>query len=192
MARVHQGEGVGGGGMSRDIVVTVPAKLWFNWLCEGDLPGDPEEEKGTWDFYTSRAPTNWQMGQRVYVVAHGYLRGYGEMVGRQSNALVRSGPGVACTLFENGKPKPMRGFQGWRYATWAREEVRGWEGVEDGWARYGLPTKLANDIMHLFHLRSDVPHARKVLREASLTVGVNNYNEAYRVVDRANLFQMCN
>jgi hypothetical protein len=112
----------------RDIVVTVPAGMWFNWLCEGDLPGDPPAEKGEWDFYTSRPPAGWKRGQRIYVVAHGFLRGYGELAHATPNAFVRTGAGVACTLLENGMPKPMRGFQGWRYATWGRDEVKGWDG----------------------------------------------------------------
>lgn len=116
----------------KDIVVTVPANLWFNWLCEGDLPGDPPAEKGEWNFYTARPPHGCVQGQRIYVVAQGFLRGYGEISRSHPNAFVRSGPGVACTLFEHEKPKPMRGFQGWRYATWGREEVKGWEGEE--WA----------------------------------------------------------
>jgi hypothetical protein len=34
----------------RVLVVTVPARLYFNWLCEGDLPDDPPEEKGSGTF----------------------------------------------------------------------------------------------------------------------------------------------
>lgn len=170
---------------NKDIVVTVPTKLWFSWLCEGDLPGDPPEEREEWAFYTSKPSRTSTLGQRVYVVAHGFLRGYGELVATKGRALIRSGPGVACTLFENGKPKPMRGFQGWRYATWGRDEVREWVGGQEGWAAYGLPIKLANDVRALLNLRTDEPLARKVLREASCSGVVANYNDAYRIVKAA-------
>jgi hypothetical protein len=155
---------------NKDIVVTVPAKFWFSWLCEGDLPGDPSEEREEWAFYTATPPSSAFPGQRIYVVTHGFLRGYS------------SGPGVACTLFENGAPKPMRGFQGWRYATWEREEVRGWEGVQEGWAGYGLPTKLANDVLALLTLRSGSQIARNALREVSLAGGIFDYDNAYSIV----------
>ena len=63
--------------------------------------------------------------ERVYIVAHGRLRGYAPFVyfddgerfgGRPGSwALVRRGQAVACTI-----PGPVRGFQGWRYRWWKR------------------------------------------------------------------------
>jgi hypothetical protein len=160
----------------RDLVVTVPAKLWFNWLCEGDLPVDPHDERGTWDFYTSRTPRGWQPGQRVYVIAHGYLRGYSELVSANQTALVRSGPGVACTLLKDGKPKPMLGFQGWRYATGGRQEVVGWEGVH-AWATFGLSPKLSADVENLLALRRTSPDVRAAIRSASLTAHMKSMRD---------------
>ena len=164
---------------NKDIVVTVPAKLWFSWLCEGDLPGDPLEEREEWAFYTTTPPRSAFPGQRIYVVAHGFLRGYSDLVATKGKAFIRSGPGVACTLFENGAPKPMRGFQGWRYATWEREEVREWEGEE--WASYGLEPKLADDVKGLFGLRSSADNRNRI-RDGALAGRASNYEDALRLV----------
>jgi hypothetical protein len=165
----------------RDIVVTVTAKLWLNWLCEGDLPGDPILESGTWEFATSRPPKEWKPGQRVYVVAHGYLRGYGELLHAADNYLTRFGPGVACTVLDQDTPKPIRGFQGWRYATWRRDEVAEWGG-EDKWATFGLPPKLTADVAGVLALRRRSPRVREILREASLRSGVWSLADAQALV----------
>lgn len=57
-----------------DLVVTVPKDRWIDWLAEGDCAGIPgsgrEYEFSVW----SRPPI--QRGERLYIVAHGKLRGY--------------------------------------------------------------------------------------------------------------------
>lgn len=105
-----------------DVVVTVPKDLWEDWLDEGDLPGDqPTGEE--WGFFTSGARPNIAPGDRVYIVAHGKLRGYApltrlEVEGR-SLAFGREGGAVAVTIEE-----PIRGFRGWRYRWWDRQAER--------------------------------------------------------------------
>lgn len=105
-----------------DVVVTVPQRLWSEWLDEGDLPG--EEETGEeWDFYLWGRRPDIKRGERVYVCAHGKLRGYAPLTRIASYGdrfgLVRQGGAVACTIDE-----PIIGFRGWRYAWWSRDDER--------------------------------------------------------------------
>lgn len=113
-----------------DIVVCVPKGVWQDWLEEGNLPGepwDPDEDDYHW---FSRGPVpHIDPGERVYVVAHGRLRGYAPLVRIDHRAqwatppgwwwdgatfgLVRRGGAVACTI-----PESIRGFPGWRYRWW--------------------------------------------------------------------------
>lgn len=105
-----------------DVVVTVPMGMWESWLAEGDLPGaEPEYES---HFWIPRATIpRIAPGERVYIVAHGKLRGYAPLTAieevcelNQSRAcLVREGGAVAVTV-----PEYIRGFQGWRYRWWDR------------------------------------------------------------------------
>lgn len=101
-----------------DVVVTVPRGRWAEWLEEGDLPGD-EDLGELYDFYLWGAKPDIKPGERVYIVAHGRLRGYAPLVEigrgweRGQFSLVRGGGAVACTIAE-----PIRGFRGWRYRFW--------------------------------------------------------------------------
>lgn len=116
----------------RDVVVTVPKDLWELWLEEGDLPGDkPTGEE--WGFYTSGARPGIRRGDRVYVVAHGKLRGYApltrlEVDGRRLT-FGREGAAVALTI-----PESIRGFRGWRYRWWNRKIETAFE----NWKTYGI------------------------------------------------------
>lgn len=110
-----------------DVVVTVPQGLWDDWLREGDLPGE------TWSgaeshFNLGGDPPDTKPGERVYVVAFGRVRGYAPLrrIDRGQTwgewrpggfALVRRGGAVACTI-----PEGVRGFRGWRYRWWPREQ----------------------------------------------------------------------
>lgn len=109
-----------------DVVVTVPMRLWDEWIAEGDLPGDsPSGYRSHFWLWGGRLPTI-KPGERVYIVAHGKLRGYSPLIGVQRRCelrtdvgcLMRDGNAVAVTI-----PEPIRGFQGWRYRWWdcARE-----------------------------------------------------------------------
>lgn len=110
-----------------DICVTVPKTLWNGWIAEGDLPGS--ELSGTEYGFTVSTKPNMEPGERVYIVAHGKLRGYaplvrietvGEFFGHGSGyALVRTGGAVAVTI-----PEQIIGFMGWHYRWWPYEEER--------------------------------------------------------------------
>lgn len=105
------------GGEVSDVVVTVPMGMWLDWIEEGDLPG--EQSSGEmWGFFTSGARPEIEVGERVYVVAYGRLRGYAplqklEVTGNRI-AFGRQGGAVAVTI-----PEKIRGFRGWRYRWWA-------------------------------------------------------------------------
>lgn len=110
-----------------DIVVTVPKNFEFGgkrglaaWIAEGELPGDPETGED-WYFYMGGNPPKMQPGDRVYVVCEGKLRGYAPLVRVErydgGYALIRRGGAVAVTL-----PVGVKGFQGFRYRWWNREE----------------------------------------------------------------------
>lgn len=121
--------------MGLDVVVTVPKGRWSEWLDEGDLAAAegllepvPWEGRLEYGFTFTSGPPRIEPGARVYVVAHGRLRGYAPLAyidhdgtrfgGRPGSwALVRRGGAVACTIAE-----PVRGFQGWRYRWWERED----------------------------------------------------------------------
>lgn len=124
-----------------DVVVTVPKRLWAEWLSEGDLAYDDDSgmEPGwcgdyEYGFHMRGPRPDCVPGDRVYIVAHGHLRGYAPLVkidggqrfggGRNSFALVRRGSAIAVTLpaAVPSLPRPIRGFQGYRYRWWAREE----------------------------------------------------------------------
>lgn len=107
-----------------DVVVTVPKGKWLGWIEEGDAVGLPESGE-EWGFFTAGMKPNIVPGERVYVVAHGRLRGYAPLTalewtpsGRGAFGQVafgRKGGAVAVTIAD-----PIRGFQGWRYRFWAR------------------------------------------------------------------------
>lgn len=107
-----------------DVVVTVPKCYWKEWLDEGGLPGEPDDGR-EWIFTVPTQP-KMQPGERVYVVAHGRLRGYAPLLGfddwglyasRVGCGLVRGGGAVAVTI-----PEKIKGFRGYRYRWWKRED----------------------------------------------------------------------
>lgn len=112
-----------------DVCVTVPKWFWKDWVAEGDAADDPWTGQ-SWEFTVPSLP-EIVPGERVYVVAHGKLRGYaplvatgpadGEATSRASGrwarfCLVRQGGAVAITI-----PALIPGFRGFRYRWWARE-----------------------------------------------------------------------
>lgn len=108
-----------------DLVVTVPKAMWFEWIEEGDLPG--EEALYESHFWVSGPMPISLPGERIYIVAHGKLRGYAPLVRVEqrcilrpsSRCLVREGGAVAVTVDE-----PIRGFQGARRRWWERDQER--------------------------------------------------------------------
>ena len=117
-----------------DVVVTVPMRLWEEWIEEGDLPGDPpgDMESHFW-LWGGRLP-RMESGDRVYIVAHGKLRGFAPLVrierrcelNPNAGCLVRNGDAEAVTIAE-----PIRGFQGWRYCWWDRADEVPFPGWRD-------------------------------------------------------------
>jgi hypothetical protein len=108
-----------------DVVVTVPRRLWSEWLDEGSLPGEPDTGD-TFHFWLAGPLPDIQIGSRVYIVAHGRLRGYAPLVAIERRCrlrpsvgcLVRRGGAVAVTVLQDGRPAEIRGFRGWKYRWW--------------------------------------------------------------------------
>lgn len=124
-----------------DVVVTVPKGLWAEWLSEGDLAYDDDSgmEPGwcgdyEYGFHMRGRRPDCHPGERVYIIAHGHLRGYAPLTmidngarfggAPDSFALVRRGRAIAVTLHSPGLelPLPIRGFQGYRYRWWDRAD----------------------------------------------------------------------
>lgn len=109
-----------------DVVVTVPKGMWEEWIDEGDLPGDEAEYDSHFWF---RGPfPHVNPGDRVYIVAHGKLRGYAPLVEVEIRCRLRH-DGVSCFLRQGGAEavtidESIRGFQGYRYRWWEREAER--------------------------------------------------------------------
>lgn len=129
-----------------DVVVTVPMRLWTEWLAEGDLPG--EEAEYISHFWFTGAIPDIQPGERVYIVAHGRVRGYAPLVrieqrcalNTSRHCLMRIDGAVAvtprccrhhgrmweCNRHENecpatDHPLPITGFRGVLTRWWPRE-----------------------------------------------------------------------
>ncbi|HYE49985.1 MAG TPA: hypothetical protein VEB20_10385 [Azospirillaceae bacterium] len=117
-----------------DIVVTVPRDLWHAWLAEGDLAGEaPSGKEHAFILRSVRPPIVPE--ERVYIAAHGLLRGWAplaRLVPMQGGSwgLVRSARAVACTIGET-----VPGFPGWRERWWSRAAERPFP----DWQTAGLP-----------------------------------------------------
>jgi len=100
-----------------DIVVTVPKGLWIDWIYEGDSVGEPPSGQ-EWGFFLGGPSPRIEPGERVYVVAHGRLRGYAPLTRivrtNRGYALCREGGAVAVTIDEK-----IPGFRGWRARWWS-------------------------------------------------------------------------
>lgn len=106
-----------------DVVVTVPKGIWADWIDEGDLPEMPDEDMVS-HFWLHRPLPKMERGDRVYIVAHGKLRGYAPLRGIEQRCSLR--PSVGCLMRAGGAvavtiPESIRGFQGWRYRWWERD-----------------------------------------------------------------------
>ena len=110
-----------------DVVVTVPKGRWQEWIAEGDLPGDPWTGYANHFWIRARPLPVIGVGERVYIVAHGKLRGWAPLdstelrcrLRPQSACLIRKGGAFAVTI-----DRPIVGFRGWRYRDWERDEER--------------------------------------------------------------------
>jgi hypothetical protein len=101
-----------------DLVVTVPKRSWADWIEEGDAAGEPDTGE-EWGFFLGSGKPDIGPGDRLYVVAHGRLRGWAPVtrLARTGHgwAICRRGGAVARTIAE-----PIKGFQGWRRRWWDR------------------------------------------------------------------------
>lgn len=145
-----------------DVVVTIPTSRWEAWLEEGCLPG--ENPRGARYFIRTAGRPRIEPGERVYVVAHGRLRGYAPLwyLGDElplldvklpdageydiidkwrdehrdgfHHYLVRRGGAVAVTI-----PEKIKGFQGFRYRWWGRKQEISFH----EWQTAGVPQREA-------------------------------------------------
>jgi hypothetical protein len=119
-----------------DIVVTLPKSFGLKkWIAEGDPAGEPWSGEHWGWFMGGNPPKKLEPGDRVYVVYDGHLIGYSPLLrieddlplfdtsvaayGRGGFALVRGGDAVAVTIDQR-----IRGFQGYRYRWWDRDQER--------------------------------------------------------------------
>ena len=126
---------------SGDVCVTVPMKLWAEWLWEGQLP-DESHNGDTYHFWLQRPLPEMQPGDRVYIVAYGRLRGYAPLVAIEQRCNLR--PSVGCLVRQGGAvavttDQPIRGFRGWRYRDWDRAEERPFP----EWRTENVPAEIA-------------------------------------------------
>lgn len=110
-----------------DVVVTVPKARWREWIDEGCHPGDAMPEGvGYYHFDIGGRVPEITPGERVYIVAHGRVRGYSPLCavdcidwrdGRPVYSLIRKGDAEAVTI-----PEQVEGFRGYRYRWWSRAD----------------------------------------------------------------------
>lgn len=137
-----------------DVVVTVPMNLWDTWIAERCVPGDDwnDADAGYWreisqeagrlqgyHFWLQQPFPQIEPGERVYIVAHGLLRGYAPLVVVEQRCSLR--PSVGCLLRQGGAvavtiDQPIRGFRGWRYRDWDRTAERPFP----EWRTTGVPS----------------------------------------------------
>lgn len=83
-----------------DVVVTVPKNRWADWINEGNLPGESWDSE-RYEFTVGGPAPDIRPGERVYIVAHGLLRGYAPLIALERRlhgfALIRGGNAVAVT-----------------------------------------------------------------------------------------------
>jgi len=109
-----------------DVVVTVPKRIWKDWISEGDAAGDPPMGE-EWGFYTWGPKPEIQPGERVYIVAHGKIRGYAPLIratfepktwekriGKMGRVVFVRAAGAVAVTIEAAVP----GFRGYRYRWW--------------------------------------------------------------------------
>lgn len=91
-----------------DVVVTVPKRLWREWIAEGDLPGEEAQYEShfwVWGFVPVVKP-----GDRVYVVAFGRLRGYAPLT--RTEQMCSLNPRMGCLVREGGAQCSVVKFRG--------------------------------------------------------------------------------
>src|SRR4030067_512970 len=92
------------------------------WIEEGDAAGEPETGQSYYFHLGHVHLPDIELGERVYIVYNGCLRGYAPLTGIEEDPaddiyLVRQGGAVAVTI-----PEVIRSFRGWRYRWWERSQ----------------------------------------------------------------------
>ena len=108
-----------------NLVVTVPKWFWPEWIAEGDAVGEAYTGE-EWGFFMGGNRPPIGHGDRLYIVAHGKLRGYApvtrlappeECGGKWG--ICRRGGAVAVTI-----DRPIQGFQGFRKVWWEPKDEK--------------------------------------------------------------------
>jgi hypothetical protein len=104
-----------------DLVVTVPKWFWPDWIAEGDAVGEPDTGQ-EWGFFVGfRAKPSINPGERLYIVAHGRLRGFAPVTRvahtERGWAICRRGGAEAVTIAQM-----IQGFRGFRARWWDRSQ----------------------------------------------------------------------
>jgi hypothetical protein len=119
-----------------DLVVTVPKTIWVQWIQEGDPAGEVESGE-EWAYWVSGKP-KIEVGERLYIVSWGKLRGYSPVVRILKKGdgggygICRRGGAVSCTI-----PEAVPGFRGWRRRWWERDA----EVPYPNWRTDGIPKR---------------------------------------------------
>lgn len=101
-----------------DLVVTCPKGFFLAWIAEGDAAGEPYTGE-EWGWFMGGSKPDIQLGDRLYIVAWGKLRGFApctRLVQTERGwCICRRGDAIAVTIAD-----PIKGFQGWRRRWWDR------------------------------------------------------------------------
>lgn len=102
-----------------DLVATCPKGFWREWIEEGDAAADPQTG-AEYEWYTGhRLIRSIRPNERLYIVAHGRLRGYARVTRVTHGAIIRRGGAVAVTIDED-----IPGFRGLRERWWPYDSER--------------------------------------------------------------------
>lgn len=107
-----------------DIMVTTPKKEKFN--AELEAANVVKDKAGVYFRYLGRYRPNFEIGDKVFYVENGFIRGYCLIINIEKK--VNQKCGTTGRMWPNGwyvyqdattwkwvKPIPYKGFQGWRY-----------------------------------------------------------------------------
>lgn len=141
-----------------NLVVTVPKWFWPEWIGEGDAVG--EAPTGTeWGFFMGGSRPPIGSGDRLYIVAHGLVRGYSPVTRRARDQnkwiICRESGAVAVTIEQT-----IKGFQGFRKVWWRPEDEKPFP----DWMTRNIPAEMRVTI-------EDREHQKQLRNASSMTAG---------------------